>query len=144
MSTKKKKYKADIVLFIAVIAVCVLGLVIIRANQEPGLTARIMGDGKLITTIPLDDDRLYILECDTNGYTVRDISDNELDDLKKDGFGYNDTSDYYVNILSVDASGIEVLDANCRDKICVEHSIIYNTGETIICLPHKLVIEVAE
>lgn len=32
--------------------------------------------------------------------------------------------------------------ADCPDKYCVEHKAITSTNETIVCLPHKLVVEV--
>jgi len=39
---------------------------------------------------------------------------------------------------------VDVIEADCPDKICVKHTNIKNAGETIICLPHKLVIEIVE
>ena len=33
-------------------------------------------------------------------------------------------------------------DANCPDKICEGHNKISYKGETIVCLPHKVVIEI--
>ena len=33
-------------------------------------------------------------------------------------------------------------DANCPDKICEGHQKISYKGETIVCLPHKVVIEI--
>jgi len=35
-----------------------------------------------------------------------------------------------------------MLEADCRDGICVDHTPISLNGETIICLPHRLVIEI--
>lgn len=32
--------------------------------------------------------------------------------------------------------------ADCRDKICVNHRPISQTKEVIVCLPHRLVIEI--
>ena len=32
--------------------------------------------------------------------------------------------------------------ADCRDQICVDHKAIEKSGETIVCLPHKVVIEI--
>jgi hypothetical protein len=37
-----------------------------------------------------------------------------------------------------------IQNADCPDKICAEHKPISKTGETIVCLPHKLVIEITE
>ena len=39
---------------------------------------------------------------------------------------------------------VTVQDADCPDKICEKHRAINRTGETIICLPHKLVVEIKE
>ena len=33
---------------------------------------------------------------------------------------------------------------NCPDKICVNHAAISKKGETIVCLPHKVVVEVVD
>lgn len=32
--------------------------------------------------------------------------------------------------------------ADCPDRYCVKHSAVSKIGETIICLPHKLVVEI--
>ena len=46
------------------------------------------------------------------------------------------------NIVAVEDGTVMVTDADCRDQICVEHKKISRTGETIVCLPHKLVVEI--
>ena len=33
-------------------------------------------------------------------------------------------------------------EADCPDQICRKHKAIDKSGETIVCLPHKVVIEV--
>ncbi|OYP37556.1 hypothetical protein CG709_05765 [Lachnotalea glycerini] len=35
-------------------------------------------------------------------------------------------------------------EANCPDKLCVHQKSIDKTGETIVCLPHKVVITVID
>ena len=34
--------------------------------------------------------------------------------------------------------------ADCPDQYCVKHKAISKTNETIVCLPHKLVVELHE
>lgn len=46
------------------------------------------------------------------------------------------------NLLSVSASGVSMEDADCPDQICVHHISIRSGGESIICLPHKLMVEI--
>lgn len=49
-----------------------------------------------------------------------------------------------VNTVKIKDGKVIVADADCPDKICVNHRPISKVGETIICLPHKLVVEIAE
>ncbi len=48
------------------------------------------------------------------------------------------------NTLVIKDNTAYVSESNCRDKICINQGKISIVGETIICLPHKLVIEVKE
>ena len=46
------------------------------------------------------------------------------------------------NILEVKGGAVRVVEADCPDKICVRRGAIKNLGETIACVPHKILIEV--
>lgn len=46
------------------------------------------------------------------------------------------------NLLAVSADGVSMDAADCRDQICVHHIPIVSGGESIICLPHRLVVEI--
>ena len=46
------------------------------------------------------------------------------------------------NQIAVKKGAIRVKDADCPAKICVKHGAISEAGETIACLPHKLLIEI--
>ncbi len=52
--------------------------------------------------------------------------------------------DQFENILVIENGKAFIKSANCPDKICVKHHKISKTGETIVCLPHKLVVEITE
>lgn len=47
------------------------------------------------------------------------------------------------NLLSVSGSEVSMEAADCRDQICVNHRPVSAGGESIICLPHRLVVEIA-
>lgn len=47
------------------------------------------------------------------------------------------------NLLVVSGPDVFMEAADCRDQICVHHRPIRGGGESIICLPHKLVAEIA-
>ena len=46
------------------------------------------------------------------------------------------------NLLAVSESGVSMEAADCPDQICVYHIPIRGGGESIICLPHKLAVEI--
>lgn len=56
-------------------------------------------------------------------------------------YTYEDEDGDY-NIIEVDGNRIRIREASCGDQICVQRGWVQKNGETIVCLPHKLVIEV--
>lgn len=107
--------KADIILC-AVILIAALGfLIIFRLNARTGMNVNISVNGKLVESFSLDKDREYKV-----------------------------TTDSGENLVVISDGAVSVTEADCPDKVCVKHSEISNVGETIICLPHKLVVEIAE
>lgn len=59
----------------------------------------------------------------------------DLDSAVPDGSSYN--------LLAVSATGVFMEAADCRDQICVHHIPLTGVGESMICLPHRLVVEMA-
>ncbi len=57
---------------------------------------------------------------------------------------YTITSGKNTNVLVIKDGTAFIKSADCPDKICVHHSPISKVGETIICLPHKLVVEIVK
>ena len=51
-------------------------------------------------------------------------------------------TDQGFNEIEIKDNSIAIIDANCNDKLCLEIGHITDPGESIICLPHKLMIEV--
>ena len=84
------------------------------ATGSKGAQAELRISGKVIKTFNLNKNQTW---------TYRD----------KDG-------DY--NKIQVKNGEIAVVEANCKDQIDVQRGYISKTGETIVCLPHNLVIEV--
>ncbi|MDE6219003.1 MAG: NusG domain II-containing protein [Lachnospiraceae bacterium] len=46
------------------------------------------------------------------------------------------------NRLVIEDGSAYMADADCPDKYCMDYKPVSKGGETIICLPHKLVVEV--
>lgn len=51
-------------------------------------------------------------------------------------------TEFGYNILKVHDYGIEMIDADCADKVCLSFGFIERNGGTIVCLPHKLLVEI--
>ena len=46
------------------------------------------------------------------------------------------------NTLVIKDEMADMIFADCPDQICVKHAPISNVGETIICLPNKVVVTI--
>lgn len=107
--------KADfIIIAVTAAAVCVLLVLLYGVNGASGAYVQIEIDGAVVETLPLDTDTVY--EISTNGGGE--------------------------NTLVIEEGFARVTEANCPDGICKDHSKIRRNCETIICLPHKVVITV--
>ncbi|MBE5952657.1 MAG: NusG domain II-containing protein [Lachnospiraceae bacterium] len=107
--------KSDIILFVSVILIAVLALLYIMSTRNPGARVEISFDGEVVETFELSEDREHKV-----------------------------TTEKGNNLILIKNGTVDVIEADCPDKICVKHTNIKNAGETIICLPHKLVIEIVE
>lgn len=48
-----------------------------------------------------------------------------------------------TNILRIQDGKADMIDADCPDKLCVGQKAISKNGESIVCLPNKVVVTVA-
>lgn len=46
------------------------------------------------------------------------------------------------NTITIEKGIVFIEEATCRDQICVNHRRIHRNRETIVCLPHGLVLEI--
>ena len=46
------------------------------------------------------------------------------------------------NLFQIENGAATIVEADCMDQICVKHAAINKKGESIVCLPHTLVIEI--
>ncbi len=113
---KKERYttkKRDIVLALVLLTVGAAGMHIMKYGLKQGNTADIYIDDRLAQTVDLSVDDVYTFQTDWGSNTVE----------VKDG-------------------AVSMKSADCPDKVCVRMGAKNRNGETITCLPHKLVIEV--
>lgn len=111
-----KSSKTWIVIFAAVLVICAAAFLLLKGSGGHGTVAVIRVDGEIYEKINLD--------------TVAVAYDMEI----KTEFGYNK--------LHIEHDGISVTEADCRDHICMDQGKISQAGVPIVCLPHRLTIEI--
>ncbi|HKK95392.1 MAG TPA: NusG domain II-containing protein [Anaerovoracaceae bacterium] len=105
--------KADIYLYIILIVIGLFTSYYVSSLNTPGTTVKITVDGELYGNYSLDTNNNITIETETN-----------------------------YNVIVIEDGYVYMLDANCPNKICMKHSPINKTGESIVCLPHKVLIEI--
>ena len=45
------------------------------------------------------------------------------------------------NVIRVEGGAVFMEEANCRDGLCIRQGKMKNAAKTIVCLPHKLVVQ---
>lgn len=46
------------------------------------------------------------------------------------------------NIIYITYADVHIVEANCKDSLCIKQGSIKNPGQSIVCLPNKLVIKI--
>ena len=105
--------KRDIILALVLILLGIVCYGVIRLGQKKGSQVIIYEDQKEIGR--------YDLNTDTT---------KEIQTAKG------------MNILEIKNGMAYVTEADCPDQVCIGMGKISKTGENIVCLPHKLVIQV--
>lgn len=49
---------------------------------------------------------------------------------------------YGENTIHISKDGIYMSEADCTDEICLKDGMITKVGQSLVCLPHKLIIEI--
>ncbi|MDD4512453.1 MAG: NusG domain II-containing protein [Eubacteriales bacterium] len=110
---KRLPPKREIVIIIAVLAL--LGLLAAAVGFSGGKaeTARVLVDGQTVKLLSLSADCEYL-------YTGSEGAEN---------------------LIVVKNGGVSVVSANCRDGLCVNQGAKSRAGQSIVCLPHKLIVQ---
>lgn len=113
----KKSGKNDIILIVGIlIAACVLflGMKVYQSKTTKDGVAVVTVDGTVRGEYSLRVDREKKIELKDGSYNMLVIKDGKAN----------------------------VTDASCRDQICANHKEISKNGESIVCLPNKVVITI--
>ncbi len=109
----KSKVKNDIILIAAVVLIAAVSFALLMFSRTEGQTAVITVDGERYAELSLSGEDSVRVES-AGGYNVVAVSDGK----------------------------VSVTAASCPDLICKHHRAISQSGETIVCLPNKMVVEI--
>ncbi len=90
-----------------------------------------------IKLMALSDAEKYV-SVQVNGEEIKRI----LFDSKLIGTTIPVKTQYGYNLIEIGDEKVRVIEADCPDKIDVKQGYISKIGETIVCLPNKMVIEI--
>lgn len=63
--------------------------------------------------------------------------------LAQDGVYDIPQADGAVNVIEVADGGVRMVQANCRDGLCVQQGETRRAAKSIVCLPHRVVVRLA-
>lgn len=110
-----ERYRKDLFLILGILIGAGLIAGAFALAKKPGAYVRVEQNGSLIGLYRLDEDR-------------------------RESFGGADGEP--ENVLVISAGAVFMESASCPDKRCVRQGTKSRIGETIVCLPHRLVITV--
>lgn len=141
--------RADICLAIFFLFLSLGSLAWISMGRQEGKRVLISCDGQTIADVPLSQEGLSGT-AENSGKTIRyclilypqeGVSCEWYESRPDLASAVSEGSSY--NLLVVSECGVSVEAADCRDQICVHHRPVKDSTESIVCLPHRLVVEIA-
>lgn len=112
---KIKTFKNDIILVSVILIVALMGFLIFKLGLKSGEEVAVSVNGLVVFAASLETE------------------------MEKEF-----VTEYGKNTLIIKEGTAAIKFADCPDKICVEHRAISKVGETVVCLPHKLVLEITQ
>ena len=105
--------KNDLLLTGILLGLFLLFLLVFWMLRKDGATVEIRQNGILIASLPLQEDTVYTVEGE-EGY----------------------------NLVVIQNEQVFIQEADCKNQLCVKQGRIQYAGESIVCLPHQLIVEI--
>lgn len=122
--------KGDILLLVIFIAAAVLiaGVPLIRSGRRSDES----NSTYLIGNSDLNDDQVVII-VGGEQYGIWPLGRDQVIDVR---------TDYGFNEVTISEMGVSVTKSDCVNQICVDTGTIRQEGQMIVCLPHRLIVEI--
>ncbi len=103
----------DLILIIALILISALLWMFFRSGKQAGGNVSVIIDGQ-------------------KKYSF-DLRDNKREEIRQGD---------QINVLRIENGQVWIESANCANQLCVRHARIQSAGDTIVCLPHRLIVKI--
>ncbi|NLY18507.1 MAG: NusG domain II-containing protein [Clostridiaceae bacterium] len=77
---------------------------------------------------------MVVIYKDGNLYRTLSLFEDEIVRIEDE--------DGRINIISIKDGKADMIEANCQDKICVNTRAAHKDGQSIVCLPNRVVVEI--
>ena len=108
-----KKHRADLLLILAIVLLAGAAWLYISLTRERGGEAVVTIDGEELARLPLGEDGQWVFESEGG-----------------------------ENTLVIESGEAYISRASCPDHICVRQGRVSLDGETIVCLPNRLIVTI--
>ncbi|MBQ5560169.1 MAG: NusG domain II-containing protein [Lachnospiraceae bacterium] len=108
----------------------------IKKDASLILTLLLVGVGLLLYTY-MTKNESNVVEVRVDGTVVQQFSIDDEVTYQIEGVGGS-------NLLKIENGKAWFSDADCKDKVCMHTGKISLAGQSIICLPHRVVVEIKE
>ena len=108
-----KSHRNDVILVAVLLVLGGALAVFLYATRQSGGYVSVQVDGETVMELPLSEDTRIVLG--EGGHT---------------------------NVLVIENGAAQVVEATCPDQVCVRQGAVRYAGESIVCLPHKLVVTI--
>ena len=139
MRLKQYIRKADIILFIVLVAVGLAASAALAMHQSESAasTVVIRSGGKFYVSYPLNKDTKLVIPAPSG--TVYDSPSHHA--LTED----DECTEYtYYNVVTIKDGKVSVTGSSCKNQVCIRRGEISMPGETIVCLPNRLVVSIGD
>ena len=109
----KKRLRHDLILLAVCLFASLAVWLFVTLSKEPGRTVAVTVDGEEYARYPLDEDREVVIE-----------------------------TEWGKNVLVIKDKKADITEADCPDGLCERQRPIDESGESLVCLPHKVTVTV--
>ena len=112
---EKRFARGDLKLIAALLLAGLAIILLLTLNRRDGRQVVVRVDGQIAARLPLAQDASYPVEIEG---TV-------------------------TNVLTIKGGAVRMEEADCPDHLCIHRGAIRYAGDSIICLPNKVVVEIS-